>query len=203
MSQKILLIEDEFIIARDIQLELGKDNFATVTRSSSPAEAIAAYKHESFDLILSDINLEAAIDGIELVAQLQEIRRTPAVFLTAFSNPEIVARAEKIMPFAYVLKPFQAAQLKITITLALSNFDKQNDQDGCTEETLEKLALLTQREVEVLSVFSSGKTSKEVGEELHISPQTVEKHKKNIKKKLEMNTIGELVRFAVEANLVN
>ncbi|RMB56222.1 DNA-binding response regulator [Dokdonia sinensis] len=201
MSHKILLIEDEFIIARDIEMELGKNGFARVLRCSTPAEAKMDYKENEFDLILSDINLEAEIDGIELVAQLQEIRKTPAVFLTAFSNPEIVARAEKIMPFAYVLKPFHAEQLKITINLALSNFEKRQNEAG-SEETQEKLTLLTQREVEILSAFSSGKTSKEVGDELHISHQTVEKHKKNIKKKLDMSTIGELIRFAVDANLI-
>ena len=121
MSLQILLIEDEFIIAKDIQLELGKESFAQVTRCSNPTEARDTYEKNDFDLILSDINLEAEIDGIELVSQLQKIKKTPAVFLTAFSNPEIVARAEKVMPFAYVLKPFQAAQLKITIQLALSN----------------------------------------------------------------------------------
>ena len=198
---KLLLIEDEFIIAKDLQLSLENDDYAKVTVARNGAAAIEAYKRETFDIVVSDINLNEAKDGIAIIRELSAIRKCPVVYLTAYADNDIVARAEETMPFAYLLKPFDETQLKVTVRLALVNFKNQSSGTIVSEAYTNKLELLTEREKEILTVFAEGKTSKEVANMLHISPQTAEKHKKNIKTKLEMNTIGELVKFAVYSGL--
>jgi len=92
--------------------------------------------------------------------------------------------------------------LKATINLALLNFNKKTKLIPENVENTEKLELLTCREKEVLVTLSTGKISKEIAGLLNISIYTVEQHKKNIRKKLELTTIGELVNFAMSTKLL-
>jgi len=198
---KILLIEDEFIIAKDIDILLSKNNFASVDYASNYDTALDLFVKNSYHLIISDINLNNKKDGIEIITEFSKIKKVPVVYLTAYSDLDIVKRAEKTMPFAYILKPYNNNQLKATINLALLNFNKQNVSISENEENTSKLQFLTIREKEVLISLSSGKITKEIAEELSISNHTVEQHKKNIKKKLNLTTIGELINFTMSSQL--
>ncbi len=200
---QILIIEDEFIIAKDIQLALENVGY-TVCIAKSSEKAVNAFMNIDFDCIISDINLNEDIDGIDLVQSLLNIKFTPVIFLTAYDDESFLERAKGTVPFAYLLKPFDEKQLLLTIDLAILNYTKMKaDYPGYydTRTTEQKIETLTKRERQILISISTGKTSKEIGEMHHISHLTVEKHKKNIKKKLKMKTVGELVNFAFQANL--
>ena len=106
------------------------------------------------------------------------------------------------MPFAYILKPYNNNQLKTTINLAILSFSKQSNGIPENKENTSKLKLLTIREKEVLVTLSSGKITKEIAEELNISIYTVEQHKKNIRKKLNLTTVGELINFTMSTQLL-
>ena len=199
---EILLIEDEFIIAKDIKVLLGKNNFAKVDYARNYATALDLFVKNSYDLIISDINLNDKKDGIEIIAEFSKIKKVPVVYLTAYSDLDIVKRAEKTMPFAYILKPYNNNQLKATINLALLNFNKQSIAVSENKENTSKLRLLTIREKEVLVTLASGKITKEIAEALNISNHTVEQHKKNIRKKLNLTTVGELINFTMSTQLL-
>ena len=199
---EILLIEDEFIITKDIKVLLGKNNFAKVDYARNYATALDLFVKNSYDLIISDINLNDKKDGIEIIAEFSKIKKVPVVYLTAYSDLDIVKRAEKTMPFAYILKPYNNNQLKATINLALLNFNKQSIAISENEENTSKLRLLTIREKEVLVTLASGKITKEIAEALNISNHTVEQHKKNIRKKLNLTTVGELINFTMSTQLL-
>jgi len=199
---EILLIEDEFIIAKDIKVLLGKNNFAKVDYARNYATALDLFVKNSYDLIISDINLNDKKDGIEIIAEFSKIKKVPVVYLTAYSDLDIVKRAEKTMPFAYILKPYNNNQLKATINLALLNFNKQSIAVSENKENTSKLQLLTIREKEVLVTLASGKITKEIAEALNISNHTVEQHKKNIRKKLNLTTVGELINFTMSTQLL-
>jgi len=199
---EILLIEDEFIIAKDIKVLLGKNNFASVDYASNYDTALGLFVKNSYDLIISDINLNDKKDGIEIITEFSKIEKVPVVYLTAYSDLNIVKRAEKTMPFAYILKPYNNIQLKSTINLALLNFNKQSSEISENEGNTSKLQLLTLREKEVLVTLSSGKITKEIAGELNISNHTVEQHKKNIRKKLNLTTVGELINFTMSTQLL-
>ena len=124
------------------------------------------------------------------------------VYLTAYSDSDIVKRAEETMPFAYILKPYNDNQLKVTINLAILNFAKRSNAIEEVTGNTAKLDLLTCREKEVLVTLSTGKISKEIAETLNISQHTVNQHKKNIKKKLNLSTIGELIHFVMTSKLL-
>ena len=198
---QLLLIEDEYIISKDLKTQLEKNDYARVDIVKNYETAINYYTQNKYDVIISDINLNSEKDGIEIITELSNIRKTPVVYLTAYSDIEIIKRAEKTMPFAYILKPYNNNQLKATLNLSLLNFSKET---GLVEENFEnttRLNLLTKREKEVLVILSTGKISREIGDVLNISINTVEQHKKNIKKKLSLKTIGELINFTMSTKL--
>ncbi|MCX7549413.1 response regulator [Xanthomarina sp. F2636L] len=197
----ILLIEDEFIIAKDIKTLLGKNNYAEVDIAKNYQTALTYYLQNNYHLIISDINLNSHKDGIDIIEEFSKIKKTPVVYLTAYSDKDIIKRAEKTMPFAFILKPYNNNQLIATINLALLNFKKDINNINKSEENTVKLNLLTSREKEILIVLSSGKLSKEIAELLNISTNTVEQHKKNIRKKLNLKTVGELINFTLSTRL--
>lgn len=200
---KVLLIEDEFIIAKDIQMFLEKHEFAKVDCANNNSVARKLFYAHNYNLIISDINLNDSKDGIELITELGRTKQVPVVYLTAYSDSDIIERAEKTMPFAYLLKPYNENQLKTTINLAILNYSKAKESIPENKANTEKLQLLTNREKEILVTLSTGKLSKEIGESLNISAYTVEQHKKNIKKKLKLKTVGELVNFAMSSRLLD
>jgi DNA-binding NarL/FixJ family response regulator len=106
------------------------------------------------------------------------------------------------MPYAYILKPYNNNQLKATINLATLNFNKISNTIPENIENTSKLELLTCREKEVLVTLSTGKLSKEIADILNISTNTVEQHKKNIRKKLSLTTVGELINFTMTTRLL-
>ena len=112
---KILLIEDEFIIAKDVKTQLEKNDFASVNIAKNYSTSLNLFNQNAYDLIISDINLNDSIDGIEIITKFSNIKKTPVVYLTAYSDTNIISRAEKTMPFAYILKPYNNNQLKATV----------------------------------------------------------------------------------------
>lgn len=199
---KILLIEDEFIITKDIKTKLSKNNFANVESAKNYKAALQLYTQNSYDLIISDINLNSEKDGIDIIKEFSKIKKTPVVYLTAYSDSYIIERAQQTMPFAYILKPYNNAQLKVTINLAILNFTKEaNGVLENTENTL-KLKSLTKREKEILVILSTGKISRDIADILNISMNTVEQHKKNIRKKLNLKTVGQLINFTISTRLL-
>ena len=199
--KKILLVEDEFIIAKDLQilLEKGAEYIVSIARNYN--QAVEKFQKEAIDIIICDINLNDHKDGIDFIKNTVPVNSIPVIYLTAYSQPNIIERAKNTTPFSYLLKPFNETQLKVTIELALLNYKKTKLNIKEDIENTEKTNSLTKREREVLIVLASGKTSKETGFLLNISSLTVEKHKKNIKEKLNLHTIGELIHFTMSSNL--
>jgi two-component system, response regulator PdtaR len=197
----ILLIEDEFIITKDLTTQLSKNNYARVDSAKNYKTALRLFTENDYDIVLTDINLNEEKDGIDIISELEKIKRVPVVYLTAYSDPTIIERAQKTLPFAYILKPYNNQQLKVTIDLAILNAKKSSENFEETAQEDPKLELLTKREKEVLVILSTGKMSREIAEILNISTGTVEQHKKNIKKKLDLSTIGELVNFTMTTKL--
>lgn len=199
---KVLILEDELIIAKDIQILLKNRQQIDADVALHPKEAMLLFSQNQYDLVISDINLNTDTDGVQTVMELNRIKKVPIIFLTAYSDQETVNRVAEVLPFAYLLKPFNNNQLLLTINLAQQNFKKAYDDrlPEITENTLQ-FETLTSREKEVLIILSSGKIAKEIAAILSISSRTVEKHIANIKAKLQLNTAGELVNFCMSANI--
>lgn len=196
MEANILILEDEIIIARSIKLHLETNGFAAQI-ATNPEEAVKLLEHRLFDLVLSDINLRHAIDGITFAQQFVPAR-IPVVFLTAYSDLQTLQKAELVMPYAYLLKPFHKEQLLLTINLSIAHARKKVLPSSIAPQGSNKDIILSAREIEVVRLISQGKTTSEIADMLCISPQTVATHRKNIIQKTKCKNIVELISLAVD-----
>jgi CheY-like chemotaxis protein/GGDEF domain-containing protein len=124
----ILVVEDDPSIATVLEEILtGKDY--TVRLASNPTEALAAVDAQEPELVLMDINLSSDIDGIETVRRLREGYEDLAVcFITAFSDDETVNRAEQVGPMAYLVKPFEMADVLTMVNISLAGARRTRDR---------------------------------------------------------------------------
>ena len=118
-AARIMVVEDEGIVALDIQSKLEKLGYQVPALVDSGEEAVEAAAEVRPDLILMDIQLSGQMDGVEAARQIRERLSIPVIFLTAFSGEAIVQRAQTTEPFGYVLKPFQTRELHTTIEIGL------------------------------------------------------------------------------------
>lgn len=117
---KILIVEDDPLIARDIELLLRDWGYQTTANLPTGEAALENFLENPPDLALVDIQLQGNMDGIELAQKLQTHRPTPVVFLTAQADFSTVQRAKIARPSAYLLKPFDERHLHISLEIALN-----------------------------------------------------------------------------------
>ncbi|RZF58189.1 response regulator transcription factor [Sphingobacterium corticibacterium] len=196
METNILILEDEIIIARSIKLHLETNGYAA-EMATSPEEAMKLLEQQSFDLVLSDINLRHAIDGISFAKQFIP-ERTPVVFLTAYSDLQTLQKAELVMPYAYLLKPFHKEQLLLTINLSIAHARKKVLPSSIAINGNNEEITLSAREIEVVQLVAQGKTTTEIAHQLCISPETVATHRKKITRKTKCKNVVELIALAVD-----
>jgi len=141
MDQKvsILIVEDEGIVAMELQESLQNEGFAVAAIVDNGPEAIDVVKDEDIDLVLLDINIKGSWDGIETAQQLKKYKDIPFIYVTAYGDSNTFERAKATMPSAYLIKPFRINDLRKAIELAMFNFSllHQNNQavkDGSVEK---------------------------------------------------------------------
>ncbi|MEL6221561.1 MAG: response regulator [Cyanobacteria bacterium J06627_8] len=128
---KILIAEDERIIAWNIQEVLQVTGHQVVSSVSTAEEAIAIASQQHPDLILMDIRLSGKLDGIAAAQEIYDSYGIPSIYLTAHADDYIVERAMETAPFGYVLKPFKRNDLLLAIKVAIKRHqrEKQNQRE--------------------------------------------------------------------------
>jgi CheY-like chemotaxis protein len=119
-GERVLVVEDESIVARDLAERLVRLGYAVPGVASSGAHAIALAELLEPDLVLMDVTLKGDMDGIAAAETIRARRPVPIVFVTAYADPATVERAKRVAPFGYILKPFDARELEIAVELALA-----------------------------------------------------------------------------------
>ena len=119
---KILVVEDEIIIADDICNILSKLGYDALDPVINYTEAIEAIEKHQPDLAILDIQLAGSKDGIDLAWKIKEDFEMPFIFLTSNADPTTVERAKKVTPPAYLVKPFKKEDLYTSIEMALYNY---------------------------------------------------------------------------------
>lgn len=175
--RSILIIEDELLIAKDIETTLNEAGYLVSGIASNVKEAINLFESEGADLIICDVNLNDKMDGIDLARQLIGMHPAKVLFLTAYSDEHNIEKALAVHPSGYITKPFNDKQLLTSVKMAFRHFNK---------ESINRLDLLSHREKEIAKHITDGLSNKQIGESLFISEDTVKTHRKIIKKKLEI-----------------
>jgi PAS domain S-box-containing protein len=116
---QILIVEDESIVALDIKGTLERLGYAVSGVASSGEEAISKAVETRPHLVLMDIKLRGAMDGVEAAERVRDNLDVPVIFLTAFSDEKTLGRAISTQPFGYLLKPFEGRELRTAIEMAL------------------------------------------------------------------------------------
>lgn len=121
MSKTILIVEDEPLIAEDLRLIVSSLGYQVHGICTNAAEAQNRIATAELDLVLLDVNIKGAADGIDIAGFIQQNRpELPFIFLTSFFDDHTIARARDTNPVAYLVKPFKDADLKANISLAFS-----------------------------------------------------------------------------------
>jgi PAS domain S-box-containing protein len=116
---RVLVVEDEVIVARDIQAQVEELGYVAVGHATSGEEAMVLAAELLPDIVLMDINIVGQIDGIDAALMIREACSIPVIFLTAYASPEILARAKLAEPLGYLLKPFAERELQAVLETAL------------------------------------------------------------------------------------
>ena len=119
---RILIAEDETIIARDIEKTLIKLGYQIAGSVRSGKQVLEAYNESIPDLILMDINLQGTVSGIEVTKELKKIKEVPVIYLTALADNNTINKAKFTEPFGYIVKPFDEDTLRTTIEMGLYKF---------------------------------------------------------------------------------
>lgn len=116
---RILVVEDEGIVAIDLADTLGELGYEVIGIAASAEHAIARADALRPDLVLMDVRLGGAMDGIQAAAAIKETQEIPVIFLTAHSDDETLGRAIATSPHGYVVKPYSSPELRCVIELAI------------------------------------------------------------------------------------
>lgn len=119
LPNRILVVEDESIVALDIQNRLKQLGYIVPGFVGSAEEAIAKAAELRPDLVLMDIKLRGEMDGIEAAQRIKDQFGIPSIYLTAFADDNTLRRARETEPLGYLVKPFDERELMATIRMAM------------------------------------------------------------------------------------
>jgi len=131
-TESILIVEDERIVARDLQVMLQQLGYSVPAIVATGADAIAKVAALRPDLVLMDIRLQGAIDGIEAATAILTQLDVPVIYLTAFTDEATRQRARQTAPYGYLVKPFDERTVQTTIEMALERHAR--DRQGRAQE---------------------------------------------------------------------
>lgn len=198
-NYKILIVEDDPIIAEDIKECLEEENFEVSGIAYEGKAAVNAIEQTPPDLILLDIQLSHRMNGIELAHLINKKYKLPFIFLTSYADRATIQQVKQTFPMGYLVKPFGSKDLLTAIEIALVNFHQLKPKE---ERTLSLAFInkrvftpLTERELEVLKLLVKGNTNKQIAEALFVSTNTVKTHLSNIYNKLDVDSRAKVLAF--------
>jgi len=195
MSKRVLIVEDEPIIAADIESTLLKGEYKIAGIAYSSVQALDMLVNREIDLVLLDISIKGDMDGIEIAAIINEKYHHPFIYITSFSDQQTLQRAKLTMPYGYIVKPFKDRDILSSIEIALYRYDMDSHQSDLTLQKAETVAgiPITESEFKILNLLWEGKPNKLIADELYVSVNTIKTHIKNLFTKFNVSTRTELI----------
>lgn len=190
MPAKIFIVEDEAIIAAEIQSILEKLGYQVIGKARNGDKALDMLASGQPDLALLDITIKGSLNGIDLAKIIQEKYHYPYIFLTSHSDIDTLNKVKETLPYGYIVKPFTENGLRSTIELALFKFQSENQASFPSKEKLEEQLKikLTQREYDLYNHLFEGKIYKEMAAANFISVNTVKFYLKSLFEKLQVGS---------------
>jgi DNA-binding NarL/FixJ family response regulator len=188
----ILIVEDEPIIAEDIASMLRNADYEVGGIAYTQEDVYNELLKLKTDLVLLDINLDGAQEGLDIAKTLKEKYNIPFIFLTSYSDKVTVNNAKLTEPCGYIVKPFSEASLFTTIEIALVNFAQRMKASNPLLD-VHKIndnihSPLSEREFEVLKLIYDGMTNQQIASTLFVTINTIKKHINNAYLKIDATT---------------
>ena len=185
-SIKILVVEDEPLVAEDIASHIEEMGFEVAGIAYSGAEAIQMIDTLEVDAALLDIRLEDDISGIDVAKHIRKHKMIPFLYVTSHSDRGTLDEAKLTQPAGYIVKPFDENDLFASLEIALHNYLNSKPEELSIELINERIPTpLTEREYEILHFLKEGKTNKEISELVFLSVNTIKSHLLKIYEKLD------------------
>ena len=127
MVAKVLIVEDQAVVAKDIEDRLGKLGYGVSAIATSGEQAVEEAGRDRPNLVLMDIRLQGKMGGIRAAGDIRDQFDIPVVYLTAYADEQTLRRAKVTQPYGYVLKPFQTKELQAAIEMALMRHRLERD----------------------------------------------------------------------------
>jgi CRP-like cAMP-binding protein/CheY-like chemotaxis protein len=147
MPTRVLVVEDEGVVALDITQELQSAGYEVVAAVTTGDDAVAKAAELSPDVILMDINIRGTFDGITAAEKINTLRPIPIIFVTAHADETTLQRAKLTRPFGYIIKPFEPNELRANIEMALS-------RSPVTAEIIDEPAIIPEGTIEGITLPS-------------------------------------------------
>ncbi len=215
MPLTILVVDDEPAIRLSVSDYLEMLGYSVIAAENGERALEMLEKYHPH-LIVTDVTMPQ-IDGYELVRKIRQqpaFRLLPVIFLTARIDTHDRIRGYQLGGDVYLPKPFDLDELGAVVRNLLDRSQMvqselhlrpqaQSPEETKVQVDLTNPLLLTQREKDVLKLLAEGLSNRQIGDPLHLSPRTIEKHVSSLLRKTETNNRAELVRFAIDNHLVN
>ena len=207
---RLYLVDDHQLMREGLRSLLEAKGYAVVGESADPTQALADLLRLRPEVVLLDLSL-AGRSGFELLAELQR-RHLPTrcVVLTMSAQPHQVAEAMRLGASGYVLKGSAASDLMAAVDAAaqgkkhlgaeVANLALQVFMQPANDDPL---SALSPRERQIIIMVVNGRSSAQIGVELHLSPKTVATYRSRLMAKLRVNDVAGLVRLAVRHGLID
>ncbi|MBI2302375.1 MAG: response regulator transcription factor [Armatimonadetes bacterium] len=210
MSTRILLVDDHAMLRDGLRAVLGRDlDMVVVGEAESGLAALDAARRLQPDVVVMDIGM-ADMNGLEATRELVRGPHPPkVVILSTYADRHYVLAALEAGASAYVTKSAVSDELVRAVHAVILNQGYLCPQvAGMVIETAAEhgtaaaaLAVLGEREREVLQLVAEGRSTRQIAGMLHLSEKTVETHRRNIMQKLDLHSVAELTKFAVRHGL--
>lgn len=180
-KQRVIIVEDDEITSLNLNMSLQKHGYSVVAMCDNPEQAKNKIETHNPDILIIDISLQEASDGIELVKSVKEKHNVPFIYLTSYSDESTINQAKQTEPYGYIVKPFDPNSLHATIQMALFKFQVENERKAdinslkVDKTNLEKLLYSRKKSTEPIVPF---------GEDYHLDISICETFYKNKKIKL-------------------
>lgn len=197
--QTVFIVDDDESVRDSLSILLTRAGFITSSYPSCET-FLESYEPGQGGCLILDMRLPE-MSGLDLQERLVEKNFIlPVIMITAYADVKTAVTAMKTRVFDFLEKPFDDTEIIAAVRSALEYSEDARGRHRWREQHVKHMQRLTGREHQVFELLAEGRTNKEIARSLDISPRTVEIHRARVMEKLEVRTLAELIRLALDSD---
>lgn len=199
MNTTIAIIDDDPSVLDSLGLLLKQEGFQVHPFLDAESFLNGQDKEE---IIISDVRMPN-MSGIELLHRLHDKKSfQPVILLTGHGDIEMAVTAMKLGAYDFIEKPYSKEKILHSLKSALYHTRKKNITQGNLSELQQRYDALTDRQKETMKLLTEGFSNKEIANELHISPRTVEIHRTLVMERMKAESLSQLIRMGIDLKIL-